>query len=64
MKLTRELTTSFLQFIPENEAIQMFELSKGKKIETEAITDLLSEYAIFDIPKRDNIWRFMPSSSK
>lgn len=64
MKLTRELTTSFLQFIPENEAIQMFELSKGKNIETEAITDLLSEYAIFEIPKRDNIWRFMSSSSK
>lgn len=52
-----ELTKSFLQFIPENEAIQIFELSKGKKVDTEAITDLLSEYAVFEFPKRDNIWR-------
>ena len=46
-----ELTKSFLQFISGNEAIQIFEFSKGRKVDTEAITDLLSEYAFFEIPK-------------
>ena len=47
-----ELTKSFLQFIPGgNEAIQISEFSKGKKVDTEPITDLLSEYAFFEIPK-------------
>ena len=46
-----ELTKSFLQFNSGNEAIQIFEFSKGKKVDTEAITDLLSEYAFFEIPK-------------
>ena len=36
---------------------QIFEVSKGKNVDTEATKDPLFEYGVSEIPKRGNIWR-------